>query len=156
MRVRAEEECPKTFPGVGTTLAWSFDDPKGVTVPEEEMPERFRQVRYEIKINDWLDHPEEVLRKSPSSNARKNAWSVCPESRRHLRRPVRGSHPPRLRPAWVGSRRLALGRGSGSNLTAAPPDGRGLRRGDGPPGILAVLGAPTYHCVRAARLPEPS
>ncbi len=62
---RAEEECPKTFPGVGTTLSWIFDDPRGADVPEEEMPERFREVRDEIemKIKDWLDHPEEELRK---------------------------------------------------------------------------------------------
>jgi hypothetical protein len=25
---RAEERCPKTFPGVGTTLSWIFEDPQ--------------------------------------------------------------------------------------------------------------------------------
>ena len=62
---RAEEECPKTFPGVGTTLTWTFDDPRGADVPEEEMPERFREVRDEIemKLKDWLEHPEEELKK---------------------------------------------------------------------------------------------
>lgn len=62
---RAEKECPKTFPGVGTTLFWIFDDPRGQDVPEVEMLERFRQVRDEIelKIKDWLDHPEDELRK---------------------------------------------------------------------------------------------
>ncbi len=62
---RAEEECPKTFPGVGTTLSWIFDDPRGADVPEVEMPERFREVRDEIemKIKDWLEHPEEELKK---------------------------------------------------------------------------------------------
>lgn len=60
---RAEKECPKTFPGVGTTLF--RDDPRGQVVPEDEMLERFRQVRDEIelKIKDWLDHPEDELRK---------------------------------------------------------------------------------------------
>ncbi len=62
---RAEEECPKTFTGVGTTLSWVFDDPRGADVPEEEMPERFREVRDEIerKILDWLERPDEELKK---------------------------------------------------------------------------------------------
>ena len=33
---RAERDCPKTFPGVGTRLVWIFDDPRGEDVPEEE------------------------------------------------------------------------------------------------------------------------
>lgn len=62
---RAEKECPKTFPGVGTTLSWIFDDPRGEDVPEEEMLEKFREVRDEVehKILDWLEHPEEELAK---------------------------------------------------------------------------------------------
>ena len=62
---RAEKECPKTFPGVGTTLFWIFDDPRGQDVPEVEMLERFRQVRDEIelKIKNWLEHPEDELKK---------------------------------------------------------------------------------------------
>lgn len=62
---RAEKECPKTFPGVGTTLSWLFDDPRGEDVPEEEMLEKFREVRDEVeqKILDWLEHPEEELAK---------------------------------------------------------------------------------------------
>ncbi len=36
---RAEKDCPKTFPGVGTRLVWVFDDPRGADVPEEEMLE---------------------------------------------------------------------------------------------------------------------
>ncbi len=60
----AEEDCPKTFPGVGTQLTWPFPDPRGENVPEEERLERFREVRDEIerKILDWLEHPEEELR----------------------------------------------------------------------------------------------
>ena len=59
---RAEKECPKTFPGVGTRLVWIFDDPSGEDVPEDEMLDRFREVRNEIeqKILDWLEHPEEL------------------------------------------------------------------------------------------------
>ncbi|MGI8909857.1 MAG: arsenate reductase ArsC [Rubrobacteraceae bacterium] len=60
---RAERDCPKTFPGVGTTLAWIFDDPRGEDVHEGERLEKFREVRDEIemKIKDWLEHPEEEL-----------------------------------------------------------------------------------------------
>jgi arsenate reductase len=32
---RAEKDCPKTFPGVGTRLVWIFDDPRSEEVPEE-------------------------------------------------------------------------------------------------------------------------
>jgi arsenate reductase len=62
---RAERNCPKTFPGVGTRLVWIFDDPRGEDVPEEERLEKFREIRDQIeqKILDWLEHPEEELRK---------------------------------------------------------------------------------------------
>ncbi len=60
---RAEKNCPKTFPGVGTRLVWAFDDPRGEDVPDEERLEKFREVRDEIeqKLLDWLDHPEAEL-----------------------------------------------------------------------------------------------
>lgn len=60
---RAERECPKTFPGVGTRFVWAFDDPRGANVSEEEMLEMFREVRgqIELKIKEWLEHPEEEL-----------------------------------------------------------------------------------------------
>ncbi|MBA3390192.1 MAG: arsenate reductase ArsC [Actinomycetota bacterium] len=60
---RAERDCPKTFPGVGTTLTWIFDDPRGEDVPEGERLEKFREVRDEIelKIKGWLARPEEEL-----------------------------------------------------------------------------------------------
>ena len=62
---RAEMDCSKTFPGVGTRLSWVFDDPRGENVPEEEMLDRFREVQDEIeqKLLNWLDHPEEELAK---------------------------------------------------------------------------------------------
>jgi hypothetical protein len=46
-------------------LVWIFDDPRGEDVPEDEMLDRFREVRDEIeqKILDWLEHPEEELQK---------------------------------------------------------------------------------------------
>jgi arsenate reductase len=63
---RAEERCPKTFPGVGTTFSWIFEDPRREEdIPYDSMLERFRKVRDEIelKIRGWLEHPEEDLRK---------------------------------------------------------------------------------------------
>jgi len=30
---------------VGTTLMWHFDDPRGEDIPEEEMLDKFREVR---------------------------------------------------------------------------------------------------------------
>jgi hypothetical protein len=61
---RAEKDCPKTFPGVGTRLVWIFDDPRAEDVPEE-MLNTFREIRDEIeqKILNWLEHPEEELAK---------------------------------------------------------------------------------------------
>jgi arsenate reductase (thioredoxin) len=62
---RAEKDCPKTFPGVGTRLVWVFDDPRAADVPKEDMLDKFREIRDEIeqKILDWLEHPEEELAK---------------------------------------------------------------------------------------------
>ena len=62
---RAEKDCPKTFPGVGMRFVWVFDDPRGEDVAEEEMLEKFREVRDEIeaKILYWLAHPQEELDK---------------------------------------------------------------------------------------------
>jgi arsenate reductase (thioredoxin) len=56
---RAEKDCPKTFPGVGTRLVWVFDDPRGENVPEDKQLEKFRQVRdgIEFKIKNWLEQP---------------------------------------------------------------------------------------------------
>ena len=63
---RAEERCPKTFPGVGTTFSWIFEDPRREEdIPYDSMLERFRAVcdEIELKIRDWLEHPEDELRK---------------------------------------------------------------------------------------------
>ena len=63
---RAEERCPKTFPGVGTRFSWVFEDPRREEeIPYDSMLERFREVRdqIELKIRDWLEHPEQELRK---------------------------------------------------------------------------------------------
>jgi len=61
---RAEEQCPKTFPGVGTTFSWIFEDPRrDEDLPYDSVLERFRAVRDEIELRmkDWLEHPEKEL-----------------------------------------------------------------------------------------------
>ena len=61
---RAEERCPKTFPGVGTTFSWIFDVPRrDEDLPYDSMLERFRLVRdqIELRMKGWLDHPEGEL-----------------------------------------------------------------------------------------------
>lgn len=61
---RAEERCPKTFPGVGTTFSWIFDDPRREEdLPYDSMLETFRLVRDEIELRmkGWLEHPEGEL-----------------------------------------------------------------------------------------------
>ena len=63
---RAEKRCPKTFPGVGTRFTRVFEDPRrDEEIPYDSMLERFRKVRDEIelKIRDWLEHPEQELKK---------------------------------------------------------------------------------------------
>lgn len=44
----AAEKCP-TFPGLGTRLHWSFEDPAGFTGTWEERLERTRRVREAIR-----------------------------------------------------------------------------------------------------------
>lgn len=63
---RAEERCPKTFPGVGTTFSWIFEDPRREEdLPYDSMLERFRVVRdqIELRIRGWLERPEEELKR---------------------------------------------------------------------------------------------
>jgi arsenate reductase len=63
---RAEERCPKNFPGVGTIFSWVFEDPRrDELIPYDSMLERFRKVRdrIELKIRDWLEHPEQEFNK---------------------------------------------------------------------------------------------
>jgi arsenate reductase (thioredoxin) len=71
---RAEERCPKNFPGVGTSFSWVFEDPRrDEEIPYDSMLERFRKVcdEIELKIRDWLEHPEQELRKLKEQRERK-------------------------------------------------------------------------------------
>ena len=63
---RAEQNCPKTFPGVNARFSWIFEDPRSdENLPYDSMLERFRAIRDEIewKIKDWLERPEAELAK---------------------------------------------------------------------------------------------
>jgi len=56
---RAEQKCP-IFPGMGTRLHWSFEDPTEAPGTEQEKLEKFRQVRDQIKtrITEWTSVPQ--------------------------------------------------------------------------------------------------
>jgi arsenate reductase (thioredoxin) len=116
---RAEERCPKTFPGVGTTFSRVFEDPRrDEKIPYDSMLERFRSVRDEIelKIRDWLEHPEEELKKLREERERErrerltaSRWGGAePPSRQWGKGGVaRGhSHRPQPRPHGQGDSRL--------------------------------------------------
>jgi arsenate reductase len=63
---RAEQECPKIFPGVGTRFSWIFDDPRAEgRLPEDESLERFREIRdqIELKIKEFLDNLQAELQR---------------------------------------------------------------------------------------------
>jgi len=53
---RAEEECP-IFPDVSTRLYWPFDDPRAAEGSEEEILNKFREVRdkIEAKVKNFID-----------------------------------------------------------------------------------------------------
>jgi arsenate reductase len=53
---RAEEQCPRTFPGLGQRLHWDIPDPAAFEGPPEEMRSRFRQARdlVDRHIRGWL------------------------------------------------------------------------------------------------------
>jgi arsenate reductase len=54
---RANRECPKTFPGMGTRLHWPFPDPDAVQGDHDERLPIYGEVRDAIegRIREWLD-----------------------------------------------------------------------------------------------------
>jgi arsenate reductase len=54
---RANRECPKTFPGMGTRLHWPFSDPDAVQGDHDERLPVYREVRdaIEVRLREWLD-----------------------------------------------------------------------------------------------------
>jgi arsenate reductase len=81
---RAEERCPKTFPGVGTTFPWIFEDPRrGEDLPYDSMLERLRAVRDEIEIRmrGWLEQPEAELRRLREERERERRVRLEAEER---------------------------------------------------------------------------
>ena len=81
---RAEERCPKTFPGVGTTFSWIFEDPRrDEDLPYDSMLERFRVVRAEIEIRmrGWLEQPEAELKRLREERERERRERLEAEER---------------------------------------------------------------------------
>ena len=56
---RAEEECP-IFPDVSTRLYWPFDDPRAAEGSEDEILNKFREVRDQIeaKVQNFIETKE--------------------------------------------------------------------------------------------------
>jgi arsenate reductase len=54
---RANESCPRVWPGMLNRLYWPFDDPAEFSGSKEDTLQVFRRVRDEIKerIQSWLD-----------------------------------------------------------------------------------------------------
>ncbi len=52
---RADQQCP-VFPGMGTRLHWSFEDPSAATGSDEDKLAVFRRVRDEIehRVLEWI------------------------------------------------------------------------------------------------------
>lgn len=53
---RADQSCPRVFPGMGQRLYWPFDDPDAFVGPEAATLDEFRRIRDQIKrqIRGWL------------------------------------------------------------------------------------------------------
>jgi arsenate reductase len=60
----AEEKCPSTFPGMGRSLHWSFEDPVQFAGREEDKINKFREIRDLIKqkVQEWVNNPGNNLR----------------------------------------------------------------------------------------------
>jgi arsenate reductase len=54
---QADEKCPTTFPGMGQRLHWDFEDPARFSGTDEEMLNKFRQIRdlIKTKVREWVD-----------------------------------------------------------------------------------------------------
>jgi arsenate reductase len=88
---RAEQNCPKTFPGVGTTFWWIFEDPRrDEDLPYDSMLERFRVVRdqVELKIRGWLERPEEDLKRLREERERERRERLEAEGRQRQAAPL--------------------------------------------------------------------
>jgi arsenate reductase (thioredoxin) len=52
----AEKNCPTMWPGVNQRFHWSFEDPAALEGTEEEIIQKFREIRDEIdqKVRAWV------------------------------------------------------------------------------------------------------
>src|SRR5215204_5741664 len=123
---RAEQRCPKNFPGVGTRLVWPFEDPRrDEEIPYDSMLERFRKVRDEIelKIKDWLEHPEEELAKLRAERESERAERMRAARRAREQRTsleALPQHPQRPHPTSAAATRRAPLLGTGEQPLSGP------------------------------------
>jgi arsenate reductase (thioredoxin) len=53
---KAEKNCPTMWPGVNQRLHWSFEDPAAFVGTEEEIIQKFREIRDQMgqKVRAWV------------------------------------------------------------------------------------------------------
>lgn len=128
---RAEQNCPKTFPGVNARFSWIFEDPRREKdIPYDSMLDRFRAVRDEIewKIKEWLDNPEAELaglKEEREQERRERMEATRREAEQEAGREVK-SEVLSVNPVTVGPASTALGYpgtwGDFSSPAAAKPE----------------------------------
>jgi arsenate reductase (thioredoxin) len=54
----ADQNCPTTFPRMGQSLQWNFEDPDKFVGSDEEKRNKFHEIRDQIKkrVENWVDN----------------------------------------------------------------------------------------------------
>ncbi len=62
---KAEKNCPTMWPGVNQRLHWSFEDPAAFEGTEEEVINKFREIRDQIeqKVREWVAEKTSAIQK---------------------------------------------------------------------------------------------
>src|ERR687896_270037 len=86
---RAEERSPKTFPGVGMTFSWIFEDPcREEDLPYDSILDRFRAVRDQtgVEVEGPAGAPRGGSEKAPREARARAPGSLRARDRRFRRR----------------------------------------------------------------------
>jgi arsenate reductase len=102
VHARAEERSPKTFPGVGMTFSWIFEDPRREEdLPYDSILERFRAVRNQtgVEVEGPAGAPRGGTEEAPREARARGAPGSLRAQDRRFRRRRRDARPlyPRLR-----------------------------------------------------------
>ena len=100
---RAEERCPKTFPGVGTTFSWIFEDPRR----DEEIPydpcwrSSVRCATISGAARDWLETQRRSYELREGASARSGGMELPSEIMFPAATDSRPFAPPEYRPNFL-------------------------------------------------------